>query len=515
MLVGAAWCVRALRPDLQSCCVSLRCGATTTKETPRGSSGDGHVVPTTAKSKVNKKKSKKKGPFRKRKRKLRILILMSDTGGGHRASAKAIAEALEKEFPKEFETEIYDIWTDVGRWPLNRFVQSYTYLGRRPMLWRGLWYLTASWPARGPIRTWHDAQHRWRFRKVFEDRDPDVVVSVHPLCQHVPLSALGGMVEEEVEEGGNKRALAVVKKKKKKIPFATVVTDLGSAHPMWFDSRADVVFVPNERVARLARFHGVRRSSVVEHGLPLRSDFEADPDKPGTGALFQRRQKQQWLRDLFPGSPSARLKRRQRLESLQDRRRSKSDPPRVLVVGGGDGVGGMKRIVLAAAAALRERQKPCVLTVVCGRNLLLKSQLEEALVGLRSPHVKVEVLGFVDDMHRKMADADVLLTKAGPGTISEAAALGLPVILTNFLPGQERGNCAFVTDNGFGALAKRPHKAARVLVDWLDHPDKLAAMSDKAFEAAKPGSTTLIARDIAQLAKQGHLVHEKKQNHHH
>lgn len=51
---------------------------------------------------------------------------------------------------------------------------------------------------------------------MFEDYDPDLIVSVHPLCQEVPLRVLDKM-------GGGRR----------KIPFVTVVTDLGGAHPTW------------------------------------------------------------------------------------------------------------------------------------------------------------------------------------------------------------------------------------------------------------------------------------------
>lgn len=55
-----------------------------------------------------------------------------------------------------------------------------------------------------------------RFQEMFEDYDPDLIVSVHPLCQEVPLRVLDKM-------GGGRR----------KIPFVTVVTDLGGAHPTW------------------------------------------------------------------------------------------------------------------------------------------------------------------------------------------------------------------------------------------------------------------------------------------
>lgn len=373
-------------------------------------------------------------------RRYKVVILMSDTGGGHRASANAVKEALEKKYPRQFEVEIFDIWTEAGRWPLNQFVASYRYLGRRPWLWRLLWYGTANFWTRGPIRTWHQT-NRVRFRKALLERKPDLVVSVHPLCQHVPLSALDG------------------------VPFVTVVTDLGSAHPMWFDWRADLVFVPNDKVAKLARFHSVPRDRIKIHGLPLRSSF--------------------FRQGLF----SWHARRERRLKSLANGWRG----PCVLVVGGGDGVGGLKTIVEHVLDQLPAKSS---LTVICGRN----DQLRRELAEYKKSNVRVKVTGFVPNIHDLMADADVLLTKAGPGTIAEAASLGLPLVLTNFLPGQERGNARLVVQSGFGALEKRPRRAARLACDWIADPNKLATMSHNAFKAAKPDSTIRIADDIAHLA---------------
>lgn len=377
------------------------------------------------------------------RRRYRLLVLFSDTGGGHRASAVAIGEALEKQFPGTFEFELMDIWTSAGVWPLNQMVSSYRYLGRRPWLWRVLWYTTANYWTRGTIRTAHDAQHRRRFGEAMRSGgDWDAVLSVHPLCQHVPISAVRQMGW--------------------KIPFVTVVTDLGSAHPMWFDSRADRVFVPNDKVARLAHFHGFPQNKVTAHGLPLRAQFYSG----------------RWVR-----------KRNARLQNLK----LGSGSPNILIVGGGDGVGKLDKLVQAVYEKVRDKLN-VRLTVVCGRNVDLQTTLKSLY-----PAARVKVLGFVSNMHELMSDADILLSKAGPGTIAEAATLGLPVILTSFLPGQERGNARLVKEQGFGILERRPHKAARLLTEWLDDPNKLASMSRNAFESSTPDSTSKIAYDIAHM----------------
>lgn len=391
----------------------------------------------------------------RRRKQYRILVLFSDTGGGHRASALAIAQALDNLYPGSFEVVLLDIWTSAGVWPLNRFESLYRYLGRRPWLWRALWYATANYFTRGPIRTAHDVQHRHRFAEAMKAAGPvDAVLSVHPLCQHVPLSAMRNVLRWT------------------QTPFVTLVTDLGSAHPMWFDSRADHVFVPNERVARLAKFHGVPSAKITAHGLPLRADFFA---RMGN---------------------SRRQHRDMRLAELNTGNR----PANVLIVGGGDGVGKLDRLVDAIVRALRRRAQRTMLTVVCGRNAELRQALTKSFASeARDGTVQVVVHGFVTNMHILMTNADCIVTKAGPGTIAEAASLGLPIMITSFLPGQERGNARLVVDQGFGTLERRPSRAASLLCDWLNNPAKLAAMSTRAFDASSPDSTTKIARDLAHI----------------
>lgn len=73
------------------------------------------------------------------------------------------------------------------------------------------------------------------------------------------------------------------------------------------------------------------------------------------------------------------------------------------------------------------------------------------LSSIEANAVSILPLGFVKNMAEYMVAADVLISKAGPGTISEAAALSLPVMLTSFLPGQEEGNVDYVVEGGFGS----------------------------------------------------------------
>jgi UDP-N-acetylglucosamine:LPS N-acetylglucosamine transferase len=110
--------------------------------------------------------------------------------------------------------------------------------------------------------------------------------------------------------------------------------------------------------------------------------------------------------------------------------------------------------------------------------------------------VTVVGLGFVERMAEYMVAADILVSKAGPGTISEAAALSLPVMLTSFLPGQEEGNIDFVLKGGFGAYVndRDPVGIAEQCVSWLQDDVKMAELSQNAKSKGAPYA----ARDIAK-----------------
>ena len=394
-------------------------------------------------------------------RKIQLLMLMSDTGGGHRASANALTQALHRQHPGKFEVTLMDIWTESGVFPWNTAPSAYRFMGKRPWLWRFLWYSTAAYPLRLPGRLVHDFQLRKRFKEQLLEADPDVIVSVHPMCQHVPLSA-----RDRLARARNKT-----------VKFATVVTDLGSAHPMWFDGRVDACFVPTARLVKLGQFHGVAGSKLHNHGLPLRA--------------------------AFCGGNSARQGPLRK--ALARRKLGLEFAKTVLVTGGGDGFGNLQKIVLATADELSRAAmttgKPLQLVVVCGRNAKVRDALLRRDWEAQYPGLTVVIKGFVKNMETWMAASDVLLTKAGPGTIAEAAALGLPVLLTGFLPGQERGNVQWVLDKRFGALRKRPHAAAKTVASWLKDPKVLDDMAANALNSAKPLATDRIAADLWALVK--------------
>ena len=112
------------------------------------------------------------------------------------------------------------------------------------------------------------------------------------------------------------------------------------------------------------------------------------------------------------------------------------------------------------------------------------------------------VLGFVDNMPDLMCASDVIITKAGPGTISEALICGLPMVLNAFVPCQEEGNIPYVTDHGVGVFEANPKKVAEVIAGWLaGGQGVLKEMAAKSRALGKPHALLDMVKDLEGMIK--------------
>jgi 1,2-diacylglycerol 3-beta-galactosyltransferase len=374
----------------------------------------------------------------------RILLMMSDTGGGHRASAQALKAGYEELYPGRFQIDIVDVITDYLPYPLNQIPKTYPFLSNdAPWMWKLLYgsqdplsfgnglMVTGSWLAQNGVR------------RLFTEKRPDLIVSVHPLFQLV--------------------SKWVMDKMQWRAPFVTVVTDLTTGHPRWFDPSVDACYVPSQITYDLARRAGLRPDQLFLFGLPIRPAFaRALRTKPD-------------------------LRRSLRMDVAL---------PAVLLIGGGEGVGPVEEIAAQLARQLSAGGSAAgQIVVICGRNKALQERLQA-----RTWPIPVTVNGFVDNMPDWMAASDCVVTKAGPGTIAEALISGLPIVLSGFIPGQEEGNVPFVVENGVGEYSKNPSEIAAIVARWFGTGrDDLPIMAARARELGHPQATFDIVRSTINL----------------
>jgi 1,2-diacylglycerol 3-beta-galactosyltransferase len=163
------------------------------------------------------------------------------------------------------------------------------------------------------------------------------------------------------------------------------------------------------------------------------------------------------------------------------------DLPIVLIIGGGDGMGPLA----PNAFAIDDLPTDLEVVIVAGRNHKLKTRLEAH--EWKHPH---HIYGFVRQLPDFMQAADIMVSKAGPGTISEAFIAGLPVILYSMVPGQEEGNVTYVTENGAGVWAPKPALVADTVHDWVKNPQERQKFIDISKKLARPDASRQIARLI-------------------
>mmetsp|Transcript_11922 Transcript_11922/g.22062 ORF Transcript_11922/g.22062 Transcript_11922/m.22062 type:complete len:496 (-) Transcript_11922:200-1687(-) len=428
-----------------------------------------------------------------------IQILMSDTGGGHRASANALRDAFNvlhetepARFPLPIHCDIVDIYTDYGPFfPYNQYVALYKIMAEYTFLWKWFYefgatpfglFLNEFLIELTCFDAFKECLTRDPMNKDSHDKRADMVVSVHPLCQDLPLKILNSL-----DTNGATR------KEGRKTPFVTVVTDLGGAHPTWFNDGVDKCFVPSDVLKNAALDRSVKENKIVQYGLPIRRGFwRFGADYSGEA------EKQDEAEEKLGVHHKPTI--RQELGLL--------DIPTVLIVGGGDGMGG---IVSQAKAVGEKLQKLASsssssyqMVVVCGNNKSAQTSLSPPEMKWGSD-IEVNVQGFVDNMDEYMRASDILITKAGPGTIAEASICGLPCILSSFLPGQEEGNIPFVEEKGFGCYQGSVEGIADTVEEWLastastTEGSMLEQMRDCALTAARPDATLDIARDLADI----------------
>jgi 1,2-diacylglycerol 3-beta-galactosyltransferase len=174
------------------------------------------------------------------------------------------------------------------------------------------------------------------------------------------------------------------------------------------------------------------------------------------------------------------------------------DRPAVMLTGGGAGIGRLLPNAQAIARRLAAQGVSAQLIIITGHNRELQRRLRA-----ESWPVPVTIRGYVDNMAEWLAAADILISKAGPGTLAEAASLGVPVIIADFVPGQEEGNVAWTLQHGAGVFERNPDQIAALVADWLlpGNPT-LRRMSAQARAIARPHAASEIVTAALRLLEQ-------------
>ncbi len=367
---------------------------------------------------------------------MRILIATVTAGGGHVAAAAALEEAWRSAHPEDV-VERLDLIKFFS--PLHKKIHEdgyVTLVEKAPELW-GLIFGKTDHPkvarAMSQMRRLFPSHSRHKFIRHLQQFQPDVVLCTH----YLPLETLGLLRQ--------KSALPVP-------PLVvSIVTDF-EAHALWMDECVDLYCVATEGTKARLVARGAAADQVVPTGIPIAAKFLSQP-KPKTV------RQQYGLRD---------------------------DQPVLLVLGGGFGMGPVAGIL----AELDKVPGQFQTLVVAGRNEKLRSQL--ATQDRQHP---THVLGFSKNMHELMAVADLIITKPGGLTSSEALAMGRPLFILNPIPGQEAANSDFLLEQGAAVKVNRIEDLAFRITQLLGSK-KLAEMAKVAKALGRPHAAAALCQAV-------------------
>jgi 1,2-diacylglycerol 3-beta-galactosyltransferase len=334
--------------------------------------------------------------------KKKILYLFSDTGGGHRAAANSLIAAIKQLKGDEVDQEAIDVFAS-GSSFLNIFAKAYApVIKYAPWLWRMLWFGLNYNISLNILEKTVSPFIFKNISKIFKEIKPDVLVSVHPLVNHLSIKA--------------------ARNNGRHIPFITVGMDPVDLHKAWVSPDTDVMIVATEEAKQICLKEGLPEEKIKVLGIPIDPRFDKIGNKAETRKEFGLKE------NLFT----------------------------ILVMGGGEGAGNIYEIVNELNRSNLEMQ----IIVICGRNGSLKNKLEN--MALRFPS---KIFGFTNEVPKVMDASDIIVTKGGPGAIFEALAKDLPMIITSWLPGQEEGNIKFVLQHNIGKINTDPRKIVQMIIE--------------------------------------------------
>lgn len=327
--------------------------------------------------------------------KKRALILTADAGFGHRSAALAVKDAILDKYSEQMTVELLNPLDEPTTPTFLRDTQSDydKYVKHVPELYQLGYEASDNLIPTAFLERSIGVLLVDTMRELFTQYKPDVVLSTYPWYQ----SAISTMFTG----------------RKNKIPQFTAVTDLSTVHRMWFHKKVTGCLVPNTLVAELGMSYGMPLEKIIITGIPV------------SPAITKEKREKNVIRQELGWQP---------------------DLPTILAVGS-------KRVerLIDSLNVINHFGAPIQVAVVCGRDENLFRELTHF-----EWHIPAYIYEYSDQVPTLMKASDLMLCKAGGLIVTESLASGLPMMLTEIIPGQETGNAEYVTAYGAADMAESP-----------------------------------------------------------
>ena len=374
----------------------------------------------------------------------KILIISSDTGGGHRSAAVALTEGLQRIWEGQSIAVRVIKAVEESHHITTKMVNVYNWILRHKQGWMKYLYWAMN-RFRPETREFFQRRCIGFCRDAFEKWCPHVVVSVHPMTQHI----FGRILRELNLQD--------------QIPLVTVVTD--PCYGFWKGWACDDVslyLVANDDARRQLIDYGVSEEKIKISGLPLHPKFKEVTEADAQNA----------------------------------RRAYGLDPDKFTVFVNAGWIGGGN--IPAIFRELVRGELDVQAIFLAGKNEDLRKEAEELAKTARFP---VKVIGYSEDVEKLMHSANVMVSKLGGLTTFEALACRLPIIADTITPPmpQEAGTVNLISKRGAGILLERASDIVPIIRSLTGNSLRYRDMKAATAALTIPNSTEQIINEITSL----------------
>lgn len=364
---------------------------------------------------------------------MKVLILSCNTGEGHNMAAKAVRERCEAE---GHEAVVLDFLSLGGKFVSsfisNFYIRSAKYLPNAyGFFYNAMLFISSALRFGRSIIYVLNSGIAPKLKRFLEENEFDAVVTTHMFAAD---------------------ALAYLKRRGENLPpTAMVITDY-SWYPFLQETLCDAYILPHDDLVPLFAKR-LPIETLYPFGIPVSRRFEHLPSR----------------------------------EAARDHLGLSEDEPIYLIMGGSMGAGKIRKFTMS----LSEKIEKGRIIVICGKNKRLKRSLEKKL----ADHNNIILVGFTDEIPYYMAACDVLYTKPGGLTSTEALVCHTPMVHTTPIPGCETDNMKFFRDRGLSIPAKNVKQQIECGRSLAENAVRREAMRECQRRLAKPNS----ARDVVRL----------------
>lgn len=379
---------------------------------------------------------------------LRVIVFSATFGAGHVRAAEALIEAIRTKKPSAEITHV-DSVAFLSK-TLNKVIKS-TYIElikHTPRLWGKFYYRTSKIPPDSVLQRFLNVLGRHEFFNYIEELRPDVIICTYPTIAGVLAQLrLQGLLN---------------------IPIVTVVTDY-AVHSQWIHPGVDLYIVGNTDVFEGLVDRGIDPQRIKITGIPVNPRFEQSLNR----------------------------------QEILKRNNLRSDQPIFMIMGGAYGVlGGAKKV----CRILADSEIPVQSLIVCGRDEKLYKSLDGIVAEAKNPIFR---FGYVRNVEELMTVSDVIITKAGGLTVSEALTKHLPLLIYKPIPGQEEENAHFVQRIGAGRVINTEEELEEMLKHLLRTPEEIKQMCISASRALPGNAAEKATNYIFELINEEPLGNDK------